>query len=89
MEEELLIVTAEGTRHVLSPFKIFDEGGLYGLSVNSADDEVGEATVVGLETLGTFSESDKSGERGGGRGLLVRRHAAVGAMPPPLATSYG
>ena len=81
MEEELLVVTAEGTCHVLSPFEVFDEGSLYGLSVNGTDDEVGEATVIGLETLGAFSELDESGERGGvmacsyvGKLLLERCH---------------
>ena len=29
------------------------------------DDEVGEAAIIGLETLGALSESEEAGERGG------------------------
>ena len=44
---------------------MLDKGGLYGLSVDGMDDEVGEAAVIGLEAFRAFSESDESGERGG------------------------
>ena len=65
VEEQLLVVPSKRAACVLSPFNILNEGRLYRLSVDGADDEVGEATVVGLEALGAFSESDESGESGG------------------------
>ena len=65
VEERLLIIPSEGPCRVLHPVEILDKGGLDGLPVDSADDEVGEAAVVGLEALGTFSESEESRERGG------------------------
>ena len=65
MEEELLVVSSQRAGRVLCPLKVFDEGGLYRLSVNGTDDEVGETAVVGLETLRAFSKSDESGECGG------------------------
>ena len=49
----------------MGPFEVLDEGGLYGLSVNSTDNEVGEAAVIGLETLGALSESEEACECGG------------------------
>ena len=65
IEERLLVVPPEGPCSVLCPVEILDEGGLDGLSVDGADNEVGEAAVVGLEALGTFSESDEPGKCGG------------------------
>ena len=65
VKEQLLVVPSKCTGRVLGPFKILDEGCLYGLSVSSTDNEVGEAAVIGLESLGTLSESEESGERGG------------------------
>ena len=65
VDEYFLVVSSKRTGRVLSALEIFDEGGLYGLSINCMDDEVWEATVVGLVALGAFSESDEAGERGG------------------------
>ena len=65
VEEQLLVVPSKRTGRVLGPFKIFDEGCLYGLSIDGTDDEVGEMAVIGLETFGAFSESEESGECGG------------------------
>ena len=64
-EEQLLVVPSKGAACVLGPLNVLNEGRLYGLPIAGADDEIGEAAVVGLETLGAFSESDESGERGG------------------------
>ena len=65
VKEELLVVSSQRAGRILSPFEVFDEGGLNRLSVNGTDDEVGKAAVVGLEAFRTFSESDESGECGG------------------------
>ena len=65
MEERLLVIPSEGACRVLRPVEVLDKGGLDGLSVDGADDEVREATIIGLESLGTFSESDECGESGG------------------------
>ena len=65
VEEELLVFSSQGATRVLSPFDVLNEGGLYGLPVDGANDKVGEAAVVGLKPLGALSESDESGECGG------------------------
>ena len=91
VEEQLLIVPAEGPCGVLASVTIFDKGGLYGLPVNGVDDKVGEVAVVSLESLRTFSESDESGECGGvvacsyvGKLLLERCHLL---SPHPMGES--
>ena len=65
MEERLLVISSEGSGCVLRAREVLDEGGLDGLTVDSADDEVGETTVVVLISRGTLSESDELGECGG------------------------
>ena len=65
MEEGLLIVPPEGPCGILRPVEILDEGGLNGLFVDGADDEVREAAVIGLEAFGAFSQSDEFCECGG------------------------
>ena len=65
MKERLLVIPPEGSSSILRPLKVFDEGGLNGLTIDGADDEVGEATVVVLVSCRTFSESDELGECGG------------------------
>ena len=90
MEEYTFVLSTEGTGCVLAAFKAFNERHLDGLSVWEADDEVRKAAVIGLVTgwggglgLGRWLRV------WGGRGLLVRRQAADGGSPPPLATYVG
>ena len=65
VDEYLFVVSSKRAGRVLSAVEIFDERGLYGLSIDRMDNEVWEAAVVGLVTLGALSESDEAGERGG------------------------
>ena len=81
MKEQLLVVSPECTGSVLTPLEIFDEGGLYGLSINGTDNEVREAAIVGLKALRALSKSEEAGEREGvvacsyvGKLLLERCH---------------
>ena len=81
VEEEFLAVSSKRPGCVLGPVKIFDEGGLYRLAIDSTDDEVGKAAIVGLEAFGAFSELDEGCECGGvvacsyvGKLLLERGH---------------
>ena len=85
VSKQPFVISPERTCRVLGPINVFDEGSLYRLPIGGMNNEVGETAVVGLEALGTFSELDEAGKCGG----VVRWQAAVGAMPPPLATSYG
>ena len=65
VDKQLLVFSPERAGRVLSTFEVFNEGRLDGLPVNSMDNEVRKAAVVGLEALGAFSESDEAGECGG------------------------
>ena len=81
MEERLLVISSEGSGRVLRTREVLDEGGLDGLTIDGADDEVGEATVIVLVPCRTLSESDELGECGGvvacsyvGKLLMEVRH---------------
>ena len=65
VNEDLLVIPSQCACRVLRPLEILDKGGLYHLTINGVDDEVGETTIVGLETFQAFSESDECGECGG------------------------